>query len=367
MYSVSAGFVSELRSSSMDARSSVMAIYPNGTSVALTLAGGSVTLDATRSIARTCDLEFVPVDMSMATMFDLLSRPDIEIEVSRGLVVNGAPELVPLGVFSIDGAPKSLRNTGTIKWSGSDRSKKIARARFTEPYQLLSGTALGSAITALLQSRWALVATDFSNVTETLTATVLLVPGPDSDPWKSAREIMADFGYDLYFDGVGVARARRVPDPSTDPAAFDFGSGATALITDGEVSGSFEKTYNGVVASGEGTGIAAPVQATVWDTDPQSPTYYLGGFGMAPFFYSSPLLTTVDACTTVATAMLVRVKGKSLAVNWSSIVNPALEPLDVVTATYDGAVHTAVVDSLTIPLRASEVMRCVVRETRVTI
>jgi hypothetical protein len=367
MFPVSDRFIEVLRSSQMDSVTEVVALDATGAMTPLSFSSGSVTMDATRSIARTCDIEFVPGSLSLDQLFALLSRPDIEVQVKRGITVDGVPELVPLGVFSVDGVPKSLRSTTSLRWSGSDRSKKIARARLTDPFQILAGTLLASAISDLLHSRWALVTVDFSNVTETIWANVYLLPGADSDPWKSAREIMADFGYDLYFDGAGIAKARLVPDPAVDPVNFSFGVGDTALITEGESAGTYERTYSGVVVTGAGSAVSAPVQAVAWDTDPRSPTYYLGGFGLAPLFYSSPLLREVADCEVVAASRLSRVKGRSLSASWSSLVCAALEPLDVVEATFEGSLRRAVIDSLTIPLRASDTMSSAIRETQVAI
>lgn len=274
-------------------------------------------------------------------------------------------ELVPLGVFSTDEAEQSKSKRGTVKWSGSDRSKKIARNRFIDPYQITKNTALATAGTLLLQSRLAGVACDFSNVVETITANITFDAGADSNPWKSARALFADYGYDLRFDGLGVARAIPIPDPATQPAVFDYGSGATAMVLDGTAKVSLESVYNGVIVSGEGSDVDTPVRAVVWDTDPTSPTYYLSGFGQVPYFFSSPVLTTVEACQKAAATRLARVKGRFQQLSWPSIVNPALEPLDIVTVTFWDKTSTCVIDSLTIPLGASQVMTASARETSI--
>lgn len=371
MYSTSAAFLSALKSSNMRTVTSVT----TSTGLELAVGSGSVSMDSNRDIGRTCSLEIMPTEsMTVDDIYSLVRSPGVELTVGRGLswdvvtagVSTTVTELVPLGVFSTDEAEQSKSKNATVKWSGSDRSKKISRNRFLDPYQITAGTSLATAGTLLLRSRLSGLSCDFSNVTETVSATIVFDAGAESNPWKSARQLFADYGYDLRFDGLGTARAVAIPDPATQAAVFDYGSGDTAMVLDGTAKASLEGVYNGVIASGEGTDVAVPVRAEVWDTDPSSPTYYLSGFGKVPYFFSSALLTTTDQCSKAASSLLARVKGRSQQLSWPSLVNPALEPLDVVTVTFWDKTSTCVIDSLTIPLGAREAMSAVARETSIT-
>lgn len=359
MYPVTTDFLSALRSPSMTM--AVLIQASDGT--VLYASDGQVEMDSRRDITRTCDLTLVPTDtLSVSDVYNLVMTPSVEISVYRGLIVNGAAEYVPLGVFSTDTARKGR---DTVTWQGSDRSKKIARARFTDVYPIASGTTLANAGTDLLTSRWSYTPTDFSNVTQSLSAAITYEAGESSDPWAQARKLFAEFGYDLNFNGIGTARAVVIPDPSTVNSVFDFGAAETNLLISGETAGTFEQTYNGVIASGEGSNVSTPVRAEVWDDDPSSPTYYLAGFGRVPMFYSSPNLTTVDMCTTTARTMLAKSKGRLEQFSTVGVVNSALEPLDVVTATLYGTSGRYVIDRLTIPLKASDTMSIVARQTSV--
>lgn len=363
MYAVSPEFLAELRKSSMVV--DVLVTASDGTT--LRALNGSVSMDSRRDIIRTAELELGPTEeLTTLGVYSLVMTPDVEITIRRGLIIDGVPEYVSLGVFSTDTAEFSLDVQGTVRWSGSDRSKKIARARFSTAYKIAKSTALATAGGALLDNRWAPATYNFSNVTETVDHKIVYDAGESSNPWASVRKLFSDYGYDLNFDGDGDARAVPVPDPATSDSVFDFGAGETNLMLGGTVAGTFEATYNGVVATGEGTGNAAPVRAVVWDTDPSSPTYYQSGFGKVPLFYSSPLLTTTAKATTAATNLLARKKGRAQQLAWSAIVNPALEPLDVVTLTNNGVVSRFVIDSLTIPLRAADPISAVARETSTT-
>lgn len=359
MYAVSQGFLTALQGQQI--YSSILVTTTDGTT--LPIASGAVTMDSRRDITRTCELELIPNGRTAKQLYDLVMGSNTELTVRRGIQVNGAVEYVPLGVFSTDGAEYSKSVQGLVRWSGSDRSKRVSRARFIDPYSITSGTSLVTAGTALLQSRYANIPCNFSNIpTNVLVgANITYDAGADSDPWASARSLFADYGYDLNFDGSGNARAVSIPDPATTAPAFDFGSTTTNLVTGGSVQGSMESAYTGVIASGEGSEVVTPVRAIAWDTDPNSPTYYQSGLGQVPYFYSSPLLTTVDACTLAANTILARIKGRTDQFAWPAIVNPALEPLDVVTVTLGGVKSTLVIDSLTIPLKATDEMSATAR------
>ena len=360
MFPVSAAFLAALRQPTMQ---SVVTITTS-TGLLLSIQNGSVDMDTTRNIGRTAQLELIPSPtMSADQIYALVMSPNLELTVRRGLMIAGVPELVPLGVFSTDTATKPRANANAVTWAGSDRGKKISAARFTDAYSIASGTTLASAGAALLSSRWAPCPFDFSNVLETIQAPIVWDAGADSDPWDLVRKMFADFGYDLHFDGLGICRAEPVPDPATIAANFDFGVAQTNLITEGNTEGSLTETYNGVICTGEGANIDPPVQGVAWDTDPASPTYYLGGFGMRPYFMSSPILTTAAACLKAAQTTLARVKGSKEQLSFCAVVNPALEPLDLVTSTVAGDFQRLILDKLNIPLKAADSMKATARAT----
>lgn len=360
MYAVTSGFLSQLREPSMRVAVTVTA----STGATLGAVSGQVEMDSRRGITRTCSLELTATDdLSIADVYALVMTPGVELTVKRGLLVKGVVEYVPLGVFSTDTAKKPARGTGTVSWSGSDRAKKISRSKFTDAYQIAAGTSLATAAGALLTSRWAQVQYDFTNVAETVATQVVFEAGSSADPWDQARKLFADYGYDLHFDGDGFARATVIPDPATQPAVFDFGSGDTQLVLDGETNGTFEQTYNGVIVTGEGSGVTSAVRGEAWDDDPNSPTYYLSGFGLVPYFYSSPLLTTAAQCTVAAQTMLAKVKGRVEQFSWPAVSNPALEPLDIVTVNLGTRLSRLVLDKVTVPITAAEPMTCIARET----
>lgn len=331
----------------------------------LRIANGSVSMDSTRSITRTCTLEVIPAEMSTKQLFDYLMTPGLELTVYRGVYVSGLPEYVPLGVFSADSIEMSYTVQSAVKFNGSDRSKRIAKNKFVDAYEIAPGNDLATAVNDLLKDRWPNTVTSFGNVSSTINALQLFDSGESSNPWENARKMMMDHGWDLNFDGVGVARAQAIPDPATVNPVFDFGVGETNMVIGGNLKGTLEQTYNGVVVTGEGTGVAVPVRAIAWDEDPASPTFAGSTFGRVPMFYSSSLITTEAMAQVVADSMLAKVKGRAQQLSWPAVVNPALEPLDVVSVTLNGVKSYLVLDSLTIPLRASDPMDATAREFKV--
>lgn len=360
MYPVSDAFVAELYSTSMQA----VVTLTTSTGVTLSALSGHVDMDVQRAISRTCELELIPTStLGVNDIYALVMTPGLEITVSRGLNLGAAVEMVPLGVFATDSASKPLLATGIVSWSGSDRSKRISRASFTDVYQCAKGASLATVATTLLQSRWAATPCDFSNVPDTLNTAYVFDIG--ADPWEKCHSMFADYGYDLYFDGLGTARAKIIPDPATVSPNFDFGVGNTNTVLGGETQGNFEGTYNGVVVTGEGSQIDPPVRGEAWDDNPLSPTYFQGGFGLVPMFQSSSAVTTVAAAQRMAATILAKVKGRKEQFSWPAVVNPALEPLDVVTVTNEGVTQRLVIDKLSIPLKASDPMTATGRVTSI--
>ena len=358
MWNVSSDFLTELRASRIQSVVTVTA----STGDVLSVAGGSVEADAGRDITRTASLALTQTPrLPLDQVYVLVMTPSVELTISRGLVLpSGKTELVPLGVFSTSTCPRPLRATKGLSWTGADRAKRISRARLTDVYPVPAGTSLASFASGLVASRAPTIPVDLSGVTGILGAAITLDAGASSDPWRSLRQTFGDAGYELSFSGDGVLRARVIPDPTGATPVFDFGAGSTQLVIDGEMTGSLDGVYSGVIAVGEGTGVTRPTRGEAWDYDSHSPTY-MPSFGRVPYFLSSPLLTTNDAAAAAAEGMLPRVVGRRESLSWSSVVAPMLDPLDMVEV--DGGLH--MVDSWTIPLKASDPMTASGRQTRI--
>jgi len=338
----------------------------------LPLTGGSVTADARRARLRDATLQFAAdAGLSHDDIYEILVTPGVQLQVARGFVLVGGSEVTtPVGRF-VPSEPQQSRTQagGELSVACSDASAKVSRARWTDSYQIASGTNLADALNALLADRWADVVTAiYSNaVTNTIGANVVFDYGESSDPWADAVSLAADHGWELYFDTSGVARVRSAPMLDPEAALFTFERGDAAIITDEARSSPLERTYNGVIVTGEGSELEVPVRGEAWDANPGSSTYYLGPFGKAPLFYSSPLITTEAQAEQAAQTRLAGVIGRVEQLSWSMVVHPGLQPLDVVLVEQaDGSEVAYILDALTIPLGVGEAMSATAREITVT-
>ena len=348
------------------------AAYLAGTEVAtLDVTGGSVTADARRSQLRNGSVELAPsADMTLAEAYDLLATPGLELALRRGFrLPDGSEVTAALGRFIVDEVAYETSASGEqLAATLSDLSARIARARWADPYQVASGTALADALNAILADRWPDVSTVItsSNCPDTMTAGCVFEAGSESDPWADAQALATAHGYALHFDTEGRAAVTVVPDAASVSPRFTFARGATAIVTDESRAVPMERIRNGVIATGEGTELETPCRGEAWDDDPASPTYRYGPFGQVPRFYSSPLLTTDAMCETAAQTLLRSMLGRSETLSWQHVVHPGLEPLDVVALeAAAGTLRNYVLDALTIPLDVQTAMSAKARDTLV--
>lgn len=335
---------------------------------ALSLAGGSVTADGRRAVMRDASLEFAPSGgLSLEEAYDLLVTPGLELAVRRGFALaDGTRLMADLGRFVPD-EPQWRRGAAgeSLQTTATDIAVKVQRARWSDPYVIAAGTSLASALAELLLDRYppARHALTADLVPETLGAQVVTEAGEGSDPWQDACRLAGSFGYALYPDPAGTVVAKAVQAPTAGAPAFVFARGSTAIVTEHTRSSPLARTYNGVIATGEGTGTDAPVRGEAWDENPASPTYRHGPFGQVPCFYSSPLLTTVDQCEQAAAKILATCLGRVEQLSWSAAAHPGLQPFDTVRVEQaDGSMRAYVLDCVTIPLGVGETMTAVARE-----
>lgn len=300
----------------------------------LTPLDGSVSIDSRRAVRRTVSLSFVDDGTLVPApggTSGILTPYGAEIRVSRGVAFDdGTEELAPLGVFVVTNVEvKDASDGRQITVQGSDRSIRVSRNRFTDAYSIAAGTAVETAIGDVLRDRWADVEVSLPAMGAT-TPRVTLPVGSDSDPWRDVVDLATNAGWDLAFDADGVVRARLIPDPVEDDPVTIYEDGAEAVILEISRGWSTDSTYNGVIASSEGSDVDSPVRAEAWDEDPNSPTYRYGPFGQVPMFYSSSLIRSSEQATTVAASQLRQQLGRAETISWGQVVNPAHDVLDVI-------------------------------------
>lgn len=364
MYSVSTAFQTEVTRSHAIA---VQAVLYNGdapnTANPLKVKEGYVSVDGNAAVRRTCELTLIdPAGLltpDIATGIGPAAPYGVELRLHRGVkFADGTTELVPLGVFGLsvnritDGSGGRL-----LQVKGYDRSRQIARNRFTDEYVVAAGQNYVSAIQSLISSRWTRSDLLVSRATPTDLTTPLIIHEAGSDPWAKAQDMAASIGYELYFDPVGVLVLQPVPVAGDTPVAV-YAEGPTSVLLELDSELSNEDGYNGVIMTGESTTLAAPVRGEAWDTSPTSPTYYLGQYGKVPDFQTSPYVTNQVAADAAAAAALQKLLGLTQQVGFSIIPNPAHEPGDVVTVTRlaSGVNSDFVLQAFDVPLQADGTM-----------
>lgn len=298
-----------------------------------------------------------------STGLDLLTPYGNELALYRGIEYRLAggdtvQEFVPLGVFVITDVAINADESGiAISLDGSDRALRISRARWTEPYQIASGTNVGTALLALLQDRYPDIQTRFSATTDTV-AQMTLGLDTDNDPWSDAVEIAESFGLRLYFDADGVCVLEPEPDYSVSATVETYSENDEAMLLSASRSLSAEGVYNAVVVTAEGSDMETPFRAIAIDDNPASPTYVYGPFGLVPFFVSVPTINTQAAANKLASSRLNSIRGTNENISWSQIVDPSLDASDIVAINNAKAkiARAMVLDRLSIPLRYDEAM-----------
>lgn len=335
----------------------------------LPIADGSVTVSVSQAARRSCSVSlFVGVadnDLVPDTAFDAITPFGNELRLYRGVrYADGSDELVPLGVFVITAVQFDQTAQGiAISISGVDRSVRISRNLWLEPYRVAAGS-LSDALTGLLQNRWPAVELSFPSVSVNVVQQVL---GQESgsDPWKDAVYLAEMAGYDLFFDQNGICVLQPFPSPDAASVVASF-SDEDVLIKVARQDTTTD-TYNGVVYVVESSWLVTPFRVQVWDEDPASPTYRYGNFGEVPKVFSQSAITDTNATTAAAALLLSRGLGLAQNVSWELIVDPALDVNDVVLVSNAGTKtdRIMIIDQLTIPLSPTTAMQATARTVRV--
>lgn len=274
-------------------------------------------------------------------------------------------EYIPLGVFVIMDVDIAIDDQGVaLNVTGVDRSSRIARARWTDPYKIAAGTVVETAISDLLSDRWSDITTSFTATGQTTTQVVLGLDS-ENDPWKDAVDIAEAASFDLYFDNDGICVLSPVRDYTDVDGDEVYTEGSEAMLLAASRRITAEGVYNAVVVTGEGTS-DTQYRATALDDDPASPTYVYGPFGLVPTFRSSPLINSQASADAYAAATLNSIKGTTESISWGQIVDPSLDAGDTVTIvnTAGQIARTLVIDKLSIPLSVSESMGAIARTIR---
>lgn len=348
MYPVSDRFLARLAESHSPA-TRVQLFLTTGQVIDIPHTGGSVTVDRSQAIRRTCSVTVADPTLIPRTPSDQLATYGARLRIARGVEYgDGSSELVPLGVFRLDSVDGDV-NAGPITLQGKGLEVAVADDKFTSPYTA-TGTVV-SAVTALIQRSLpdAAVISTITDVTIGSRAFDVQV-----DPWTGCQEIAAAAGAEVFANADGVFVLATLPDLSTAAPVWAVEAVEGGVYISAKRAMSADKVFNGILASGENTADnVAPVSYLATDNDTGSPTYWGGPFGRRPGFFSSSTLITTAAATNAARLKLAQAKAPNASGDISSLPNPALEPGDVLRVTHeDGSRELHQVASFSVPLDA---------------
>ena len=369
MRPVSAGFAAAVRSSGQTRVGRATALDANLDVVAeLDAVEGSVSIDADRR--RSCSVRIANPDgrWTPSGPGDPLF-PNGLLRLERGLLVEGNPELVSLGIFVIDRPAIDVRPAGsTLDVSGQDRVKLASKSRFTVPETYAAGTPIAEIVQTIAAA---------AGMGQTLYrlddgGSVL---GADrtfetnDDRWPAIAQLANDYALVAYIDADGYLVLERAVTPDTlPPSSFAFTRGADGVMLQITKGWNDDRLYNHVRVIGQSSDLP-PVMAEARDLNPSSPAYNpidgTGPIGDRLYEYSSPMIRSIEQAQDVADAMLLDVALVQEELTIPSVVHPALEVADAVDVVEDlsATADTYLIDTLTLPL-ASGAMTMTARKLR---
>jgi hypothetical protein len=330
-------------------------ILHSGRSVqSLVVTDGSVDAQANRPVTRnlTCTIADETGVLSGSDIGDLLSPYDAEVAAFRGVMAStGVIEWVPNGVYGI--TDKAVGDFGAVQLTGQDRAM-IYQGSMTGSLAINGGTPIETAIRKLLLTRNA--GLQFTTYATGYTCGPLLYD-PDIDVWKEALDLAQAAGGWLAHNRVGsLIFAPSLPPSKTPVRRFARGDGLLIAVDRGEGA---DTIHNVVVIESTKTNNGTVIRGIAEDTDPTSPTYSRGRYGRRVVTYTNQHVSSQRQAVDVATTQLVRELGRTETVSITAVVDPRLDPLDVVVVHHPEKFlveRPMVLEGVTIPLTVKNSM-----------
>jgi len=345
----------------MIARARVVTTFPTGVDppgTVVDIESGDVRFDASAKIRGDLDVS-LPGDYWPTSPDDLVTPYGNELFIERGIVLGGGRrEWVSQGYYRIESVEQDDASGGLVRVTGKDRMAGIIDARLEAPIQFLPGTSVADVFDTLVRDVYptATIEYDFD-------ADAVSFPGnhlAEQDRWGFLDDIVRALGKTWFWDYRGVLVVKDAPALST--AAWTVSSGEGGVLVAMGRERSREGVYNAVVAQGEAPGDEEPVRAVARDTSLASPTRWGGPFGKVPRYFSSGFIVTTPQAGNAAASILARSLGLPYRVDFQTVPNPALEPLDPVDITLRDRTERHVIDELTIPLTADRALTATTKD-----
>jgi hypothetical protein len=318
----------------------------------LPVSEGSITVDRSARSRRSGTVTIADSSlMPRLAPEDELSPFSTELVLRTGIVyADNTEELIPQGRFVITAVTGAVENGLIPVVTLLDRAERV----FELGPGLLnySGSDAFSSIASMVGEpsvTWTPLSID-----PTLTNRVIAAGQADAnvDRWQLVSSLATSIGADIYFSREGdpiLAPTTHIT-PETNTSVWTIASGEDGTMIASSKSYSRTDVYNAVRVTGSATNSVIP-QATVYDTDNRSPTFFGGPFGEKLLVINDSSVTDTGACYNRAIAELRRASGLAASVTFTAVANPALDVGDIVTIEWpDDTSQFVVINTLTFSL-----------------
>lgn len=350
------------------------------------IVSGSVTTDDSNDIPGSGRIGLLVTDATLADVVPLVPRHPLS-PVARALLqisysAPGDPESKHTKYGRYDVAKIGMQESAqgvTLDADFYDIARRIQRAAWFTPALIPPKRIYEQVILDILEG---VVTRDKFNYTPTNRKTSgWHVYDRGNDRLKAMWEyaIAASYRYDFNEFGEGEIGFHPDARENESPAwTFIDGSGTDDSRVTVERILTDETTFNGVIVTGNSPASdKPPVEATVWDTNKNSPTYYnpadpdpaaSSPYGPVPYFHDSNKITTTKQARATGLTLLPKKVGLAEQITVTAPPNPGVATADVIQAEAPriGVEGAFVIQSVQMPLRMKDGrMTLVCRERRI--
>ena len=334
---------------------------------------GSIDVDSTREVRRqlTLTLGGDRNEFTKSEIKDLLDpRSRRELRVWRGLIyTDNTVEMVPLGTFGIK-KPSIDKQAGVggvkISLTGVDRSRRLARTRWSNRFPITDSPTVPVAIARIVTNRLPWIRLDCAPSTVVVPPIWLGLDPANSSPWQDIATIAQAAGQEAIVDPMGTLIIRPISDPAITAPITAFIPGPTNTINKITRTLDDEQTFNGVILTGEGTGVPIPLRSEAWDMDPGSLTYRTT-YGDVPYFATTNIAPSQAVLDVACAAMLRKMIGLTEQASADITPDPSLDGGDILNIEdpETGLTGLYILNTLNVPLVTSNSMSIQLRERRI--
>lgn len=305
------------------------------------------TVSATLNSRVTRELQIsVPYDMYPVQTTDLLAPFGNEIRAYRGIKLGDGSAVYTWPVFRGRIRRVQQYSTGNVTVLCTDRAADVTDHEFVSPQNSATGNSVFQEFVHLVSD--AVPDATFGASDPFITMVQQLT-------WELSRsaaldELARTMGAVWYCLANGDFVMRRYPwtQPGVPVLALTNGAGGT--VNSWEAIRDRNMIYNVVTVTGERLNGDAPVYGTAMDTNPASPTYVDGGFGVRSLLERLQTPATAGRAQGAAQERLAVSVAPVESFQLRCMADASLELGDIVSLTIDGRTVTQVVSALSMPL-----------------